>query len=150
MWLATEDLVRAKHDPGALPFFIYNAYRSVVTERFVEEMEDFLRFAALHGSWFFLPEFGTYNHLTECPRGLMPGAGIPSGGAAPDHALECLVVAEANVDPHVFAAEGALVQEQILTGEWIPLGSCSTPGCANLRVPARSHCVVHGEDGERA
>lgn len=142
-WLACETLVRRKHDPRELPH-IYSAYRSVVTEHFLEEMEAFLGDAAEHGSWYFLPEFETYNHFTVLPLGINPGAGILAGQEEPDHALDCLVVAEANEDPHVFAVELQMAEDWIQAGEWIPLQRCSYEPCSNRRVPDERACVLHG------
>ncbi|MBW2712755.1 MAG: hypothetical protein JRC77_03305 [Deltaproteobacteria bacterium] len=142
-WLACETLVRRKHDPRSLPH-IYSAYRSVVTEHFLEEMDSFLAYSAQHGSWYYLPEFETYNHFTVLPLGLNPGAGIPAGQEDPDHALDCLVVAEANEDPHVFAVELQMADDWIEAGEWIPLENCGDDGCGNLRVPGERACVFHG------
>jgi hypothetical protein len=142
-WLACETLVRRKHDPRALPH-IYSAYRSVVTEHFLEEMEAFLAYAAEYGSWYFLPEFETYNHFTVLPLGLNPGAGIPAGQEEPDHALDCLVVAEANEDPHVFTVELQMAEDWIQAGEWIPLEGCGYEACLNRCVPGERACVLHG------
>jgi hypothetical protein len=145
-WAATPRLVREKHDPRAVAL-PSDRYRSVITPRARDELRDLLEHAARHGRWFYDRDYAMWVHVTHLPLGRVPGVGIRAGEGAPDHALDCLFIAEAD-DPeeaHVFAADGLRHEAQIRSGVFEPLGGCGSPGCDNLASPARGRCRLHLE-----
>jgi hypothetical protein len=141
-WRAAPGLVSEKHDPAHLgeP---QPGYRSVLTPHFIEHIDRFLDHAARHGRWFFDRHYELWIHYTPTPLGRAPGVGVRRGRPSPDHALDSLLIADAETAPHVFAVDRARTEEQIRQGEFIPLALCATPGCDNLRDPAASVCAAH-------
>ena len=146
-WLATRNLIRAKHDPSAAPGAL-DSYRSIVTPRLKTELSDVLHDAAARGSWFWDRDYRMWVHVTERPLGRAPGVGIPAGREEPDHALDCLFIAEADSaeEAHVFAADSTRHAAQIRAGVFEPLGACEDPDCRNLRWPGRPGCADHARE----
>ena len=70
----------------------------------------------------------------------------PAGRDEPDHALDCLFIAEADSsdEAHVFAADAERHQAQIRAGVFEPLGECERADCRNLRRPGQESCEGHG------
>ncbi len=71
----------------------------------------------------------------------------------PDHALDSLLVAEADsaIEAHAFATSKKQFEAQIDAGEFVPLPLCCVPTCPNLCAPARRGCILHpGEHSEPA
>ncbi len=143
-WLSTPDLIREKHDPRALRAR-QDRYRSVVTPRVVEDVRAVLEFAARTGSWFHDSDYGMLVHLTPLPLGRAPGVGIPAGRRDPEHALDCLFIAEADSqqNAHIFAVDGDRHEAQVRAGVFEPLGECDRGDCGNLALPVLSCCVDH-------
>ena len=143
-WLSTPNLVREKHDPGALGDR-QREYRSVVTPRVIEDLRAVLEFAAAAGSWFHDTDYGMRVHLTPLPLGRSPGVGIPAGRRDPEHALDCLFIAEADSreSAHVFAVDGSRHAAQVRAGLFEPLGACDHRGCENLALPVVPSCAEH-------
>lgn len=148
-WLETPGLIRAKHDPAATTPF--ERYRSIVTPRLVDDLPEVLGDAARRGCWFWDRDYGMWVHVTLRPLGRAPGVGIPAGRAEPDHALDCLFIAEADsrVEAHLFAADSVRHAAQVRAGVFEPLGACAAPGCRNLRRPGRDHCGAHDPAADR-
>jgi hypothetical protein len=144
-WFATPELVREKHDPVAQATRL-ETYRSLITPRLKAEIVEVLRDAALRGSWFWDRDYAMWVHVTERPLGRAPGVGIPAGREEPEHALDCLFIAEADSvsGAHVFAADAERHAAQIRAGVFEPLGECATAGCQNLRAPGAAQCGAHG------
>jgi hypothetical protein len=143
-WLATPNLIREKHDPGELGTRS-TEYRSVVTSRLIDDLALVLIDAATNGAWFYDTHYRMLVHVTPTPLGRAPGAGIPAGQREPDHALDCLFIAEADSaeQSHVFAVDGARHQAQVRAGAFEPLGGCDASACVNLEIPLRSRCSAH-------
>jgi hypothetical protein len=146
-WLTTENFIRPKHDPAELPGRS-ERYRSVLTHDFIARRRSYLEHAAAHGTWYYDTFYEIYVHLTPSPLGRSPGVGIPAGSTMPDHALDSLLIVEANSarEAHAFAVDGARHAAQVKAGEFEELGVCPFPTCENLPVPGRSHCVNHDTD----
>lgn len=147
-WLATPRLLRPKHDPDALPE-ARDRYRSILTPRTKQELSQTLDDAARRGRWYWDRDYGFWVHVTRQPLGRAPGVGIPAGRSEPDHALDCLFIAEADSteEAHVFAADDARHEAQVRAGVFEPLGGCPQSGCDNLRGPGRDACAVHADSG---
>ena len=143
-WLATERLVREKHDPAANANRL-DSYRSILTPRTKADLGEVLNHAARHGRWYRDLDYGMWVHVTQEPLGRVPGVGIPAGRESAEHALDCLFIAEAASpeEAHVFAADAQRHDAQVLAGIFVPLGGCERPDCENLAVPGDSHCVAH-------
>ena len=143
-WLSTPDLIREKHDPRALGAR-QDRYRSVVTPRVVEDVRAVLEFAARTGSWFHDTDYGMLVHFTPLPLGRAPGVGIPAGRRDPEHALDCLLIAEADSQQtaHIFAVDRDRHEAQVRAGIFEPLGECNRADCENLALPVLSTCVEH-------
>jgi hypothetical protein len=144
LWLATEHFIRPKHDPRELPLAL-EGYRSVLSPDFARRPEPYLADAARRGAWYFDHHYEMYVHVTYEPLGLAPGSGIPAGLTSPEHALDSLIIAEAN-DPkeaHGFAVNRAQFESQIAAGEFRALAICHEEACPNLCVPGRERCVGH-------
>jgi hypothetical protein len=143
-WAATPRLVRDKHDPAASGQRL-DTYRSVITPRAKSELRDVLDHAAHNGRWFYDRDYGMWVHVSRLPLGRVPGVGIPAGRDEPDHALDCLFIAEADnsVEAHVFAADGERHEAQVRAGVFEPLRGCSAAGCDNLVVPTGTRCRAH-------
>jgi hypothetical protein len=146
--MATEHFIRPKHDPAELPGRS-DRYRSVLTQDFITQRRSYLEHAAAHGTWYYDTFYEMYVHLTPSPLGRAPGVGIPPGKPMPEHALDALLIVEANSasEAHAFAVDSARHAAQVTAGEFEELGSCPVPGCDNLAVPGATHCVNH-ETGE--
>lgn len=146
-WMATEHFIRPKHDPAELPGSS-ERYRSILTQDFVAERRVYLEHAASHGTWYYDTFYEMYVHFTPSPLGRSPGVGVPAGKPMPEHALDSLLIVEANSasEAHAFAVEAARHAAQVEAGEFEALGSCPAPGCDNLAVPGRAHCVNHETD----
>jgi hypothetical protein len=144
-WLAVPNLVRPKHDPGAAAEAL-DSYRSIITPHMKTMLSEVLTDAAARGRWFWDRDYQMWVHVTERPLGRAPGVGIPAGREEADHALDCLFIAEADsaVEAHVFAVDGERHEAQIRAGVFEPLGTCSHPGCENLRRPGQARCALHG------
>lgn len=143
-WLETPNLIREKHDPEARAD-PHATYRSVVTPWLVTHLAAVLEFAAAHGSWFYDTGYQMLVHLTERPLGRAPGVGILAGRPEPDHALDCLLIAEAGSreSAHVFAVDGERHAAQVRAGLFRPLRECVIAACAHLAVPSGECCVTH-------
>ena len=143
-WLETPNLVRPKHDPSAATSRL-DTYRSLVTPRLKTDLREVLQDAAARGRWFRDMDYGMWVHVTVRPLGRAPGVGVLAGRTEPDHALDCLFIAEADsaVEAHVFAADGARHEAQVRAGVFEPLGGCDTPGCENFRAPGHPDCDAH-------
>ena len=143
-WLSTPNLVREKHDPRALGERL-EQYRSVVTPGLIEDLRAVLEFAAAAGSWYHDMDYGMLVHLTPLPLGRAPGVGIPAGRREPEHALDCLLIAEADSqqNAHVFAVDGSRHAAQVRAGVFEPVGACDRGRCDNLALPVQSSCVEH-------
>ena len=143
-WLATERLIRDKHDPAAAANRL-DTYRSIITPRTRAEIDKVLDHAAREGSWYWDRDYGMWVHVTRQPLGRAPGVGIPAGQDGADHALDCLFIAEADSaeEAHVFAADGQRHEAQIRAGVFIPLGRCDLPDCENLASPGSPRCWTH-------
>ena len=143
-WLATERLVRDKHDPSAPPSRL-ETYRSILTPRTKAELGEVLHYAAQHGSWYQDLDYGMWVHVTPEPLGRLPGVGIPAGKQAAEHALDCLFIAEADSpdEAHVFAVAGQRHEDQVRAGVFVPLGECGQAECENLLLPGFSRCAAH-------
>ncbi len=146
-WMATERFVRPKHDPAELPGRS-DRYRSVLTQDFVAQRRSYLEYAATHGTWYYDTFYEMYVHLTPSPLGRSPGVGIPPGEPMPAHALDALLVVEADSESeaHAFAVDTEHHAAQVKAGEFEALPGCPAPGCDNLAVPGGSHCVNHAAD----
>lgn len=146
-WLATPNLVREKHDPrhGGDP---HPEYRSIVTARFVADLSRVLAVAAAEGTWFRDTGYGMLVHVTPLPLGRAPGVGIPAGRRSPEHALDCLFIAEADSaeQAHVFAVDGERHQSQVRAGVFEPLGGCGQQECRNLALPTHPTCLLHADE----
>jgi hypothetical protein len=145
-WLATPELVRPKHDPAAATSRL-DTYRSLVTPRLKSDLREVLRDAAVRGRWFLDRDYRMWVHVTSRPLGRAPGVGVPAGSTEPEHALDCLFIAEADSadHAHVFAADGERHEAQVRARLFEPLGVCSSSGCENLRSPGRADCDAHRE-----
>ncbi len=142
-WLRAEDFIRPKHDPRALPL-TWDAYRSVLSPAFVEDPRPHLEHAAQNGTWYHDTHYDMYVHFTAEPLGLSPGAGIPKGKKSPEHALDSLLIAEANSpEAHAFAVDRRTLEAQLRAGEFIALASCAEKKCENLQLPGSERCVAH-------
>jgi hypothetical protein len=143
-WLATEHFIRPKHDPAELPSRS-ERYRSVLTQDFVAQRRSYLEHAATHGTWYYDTFYEMYVHFTPNPLGRAPGVGIPPGKTMPEHALDSLLIVEANSasEAHAFAVEAARHASQVRAGEFEALARCPAPDCGNLGVPGSSQCVNH-------
>ncbi len=143
-WLETPNLIREKHDPNAQRDR-HATYRSVVTPWLVTQLASVLEFAALRGAWFFDTGYQMFVHLTERPLGRAPGVGILPGRPDPDHALDCLLIAEADSceSAHVFAVDGERHAAQVRAGVFRPLGECVVAACSHLATPSGEYCVIH-------
>jgi len=86
-----------------------------------------------------------YVHYSHEPLGLSPGSGIPEGQTMPDHALDALLIAEADSDleAHAFATSKKQFEAQVEAGEFAPLPGCPEAGCQNICVPGCDRCIVH-------
>ncbi|MBW2274590.1 MAG: hypothetical protein JRG96_15080 [Deltaproteobacteria bacterium] len=143
-WMATERFVRPKHDPAELPGRS-ERYRSVLTQDFVARQHSYLEYAATHGTWYYDTFYEMYVHLTPSPLGRSPGVGIPPGKVMPEHALDSLLIVEADSasEAHAFAVDATQHAAQVQAGEFEELNGCAAPGCDNLSVPGGAHCVTH-------
>ncbi len=148
-WLATPELIRPKHDPRLLPQR-WASYRSVVSPDFASNPAPYLDYAARHGHWFWDRYYDMYIHFTHEPLERAGGSGIPMGETMPDHALDSLLIAEADSleQAHVFAVAHEHFRAQIRAGEFVALARCSEASCDNLRIQARTHCVIHRRSSE--
>jgi len=135
--------VSAKHDP-ARAGEPHPGYRSVLTPHFVQNLTRFLEYAARNGRWYFDRHYALWVHYPPTPLDRVPGVGFRRGAREPDHALDSMLIADADDAPHVVAVDRARPETQIRQGELIPLTLCSTPGCDNLRDPAGTLCAGHG------
>ena len=145
-WLATESFVRPKHDPRLLPL-AWESYRSVLTPNVANDPRATLEDAARNGTWYRDNHYDMFVHMTVQPLGMHPGSGIPEGKTTPEHALDSLLIAEANspIEAHAFAVSREQFEEQVRAGEFEALKPCVGGGCNFLAVPGESRCVVHAE-----
>lgn len=141
-WAAKPDFVRAKHDPSMLPSGSPE-YRSVLTEDVIVRKSEFLEYAAASGDWFFSKPHNKFCHFTPDPLGVIPGSGLKPGAPWPDHALDGLLIADANRNSHAYAADQVAFRAGVRTGRLQPLGRCGALGCQNLAVPGESRCTLH-------
>jgi hypothetical protein len=141
-WSAREDFITPKHHPDGLRSAT-DSYRSVVTQRFVDAKDRFIAYAARHGRWYFDTHYQHYVHFTPEPLGQVPGVGVPAGSTMPEHALDSMMIADANRDAHVFAVKREIAEAQIRVGEFVELEPCVQPGCDKLRLPELDVCAVH-------
>jgi hypothetical protein len=141
-WAAKPDLVRTHHDPAVLPSG-YPGYRSVLTEDVIARKQDFLEYAAASGDWFYHTEHKKYCHFTPDPLGVIPGSGIKRGDVWPDHALDGLLIADADQDAHAYATDQVVFRRGVASGQLLPLGTCDELGCKNLAVPGHTRCALH-------
>ncbi len=143
-WLATESFVREKHDPRLLPM-AWEGYRSVLNPNLVASPRPYLEYAAEHGRWYRDVFYEMYIHMTTEPLGVQPGSGIPEGRKQPEHALDSLLIVEANskTQAHAFAVAREQFEAQIRAGEFVPLEPCFHAGCDGLRVPGQENCAQH-------
>jgi hypothetical protein len=150
--LHCETFIRPKHDPRKLPLR-WEGYRSVLSPALVAKPRRHLEDAAFRGDWFFDIHYEMNVHFTFEPLGRSPGSGIPEGQSMPEHALDSLLIAEANspVEAHAFATSKKQFDAQIEAGEFVPFPRCSEAGCPNIRLPGRQCCIDHDSpDGEAA
>jgi hypothetical protein len=112
----------------------------------------FLVDAATRGHWFHDAYYDMYVHMCFEPLGVQPGAGIPEGAREPEHALDSLLIAEANSkkEAHAFAVSREVFEAQVEAGEFVPLAICERDGCEALRVPATKRCVLHTDASPRS
>ena len=150
-WLATESFVRPKHDPRLLPL-AWDGYRSVLTPNLVSDPRPHLKFAAQYGTWYRDNHYDMFVHMTFQPVGVHPGSGIPEGKTTPEHALDSLLIAEANspVEAHAFAVSREQFEAQVRAGEFKALGNCGEASCENLESPGANRCVAHLESAGEA
>lgn len=143
-WLATDSFVREKHDPRLLPM-LWDGYRSVLNPNLVASPRRFLEYAAEHGHWYRDTFYEMFVHMTSEPLGTAAGSGIPEGRSLPEHALDSLLIAEADSPEtaHAFAVSRAQFEAQQRAGEFVPLSPCCNEGCDLPCVPRRSHCARH-------
>jgi hypothetical protein len=141
-WLVAPGLVVEKHNPDTYPT-PSDHYRSVMTPDFIENRRSYLEYAAAHGTWYYQTFYETYSHYTCQPLGRSPGVGIPAGELEPDHPLDGLLIADAVVDPHVFAVDPILFLDRIEKGDFVPLAPCAEPGCDNRRQTSGARCALH-------
>jgi len=141
-WESDPNFIAEKHDPGLLPK-AEKSFRSVVTPEFVANLDEFTRYAAFSGQWFHSKRHNKPCHFTETPLGKIPGSGIRPGIATPDHALDGLLIADADNKPHAYAVDSVMFHADIKAGNYIPLSKCSEPGCDNLAFPAKGKCSIH-------
>jgi len=148
-WLESESLIRPKHDPRLLPME-WEGYRSVLNPSLVAKRREHLAFAARHGDWFRDRHYDMYVHFTYQPLGCAAGSGIPRGRSMPEHALDSMLIAEANSasQAHAFAVDREQFEAQIRAGEFEALEVCTEPACANPHVPGRDACAIHAEAAE--
>lgn len=141
-WRGLAGFVAPKHDPRAesdpLP-----GYRSILTPRFVAELDAFIDHAAQHGRWYLDAHYGQYVHFTPEPLGHVVGVGVPAGAAQPEHALDSMLVADAAGDAHVFAVARDVFEAQVQAGEFAPLAACQGSDCALPHLPGEAHCAHH-------
>ena len=143
-WLRCERFVRPKHDPRKLPLR-WESYRSVLSPSFVAEPAPHLEDAALRGHWFFDVHYEMYVHFTQEPLGRSPGSGIPEGQTMPEHALDSLLIAEADsaVEAHAFATSKKQFDAQIDAGEFVRVPVCAVADCDHICVPGQRSCILH-------
>src|SRR5947207_1838168 len=103
-WAGEANLITEKHDPDLLPK-ADKCFRSVVTPDLVANLEQFTAYAAESGQWFFSNRHKKFCHFTETPLGRIPGSGIQRGAAMPGHALDSLLIADADQEPHAYAVD---------------------------------------------
>jgi hypothetical protein len=141
-WSGQADFITAKHHPDGL-CSATDSYRSVVTQRFVDAKDRFIAYAAQHGRWYFDTHYEHYVHFTPEPLGRVPGVGVPAGSTTPDHALDSMMIADANGAAHVFAVRREVAEAQIRVGEFVELERCELAHCARLRLPDLGTCAFH-------
>jgi hypothetical protein len=139
--LAAPGLISDKHDPRQLPL-VGPSYRSCLSHEVVDNVDAFVEYATVSGSWYYHTGYDTWNHFTPEPLGRIPGSGIHAGDPMPDHALDGLMFADVLADPHVYAVDQVRVRRQVREGELIPLWRCSED-CNNLSIPGEASCVLH-------
>ena len=144
VWLGADEFVRPKHDPRLLPLE-WESYRSVLSPDFVESPRPYLLFAAEQGAWYFDTHYDMQVQFTHKPLGRAPGSGIPAGRSMPEHALDSLLIAEADSaeSAHAFAVSLEQFEAQIRSGEFRPLEVCLTHLCDQLQRPGSSRCEDH-------
>ena len=139
--VAAPNLISDKHDPRLLPL-VGPSYRSCLSHEFVYNVDEFVKYATVNGSWFYNTAHDTWNHFTPEPLGRIPGSGIHAGDPTPDHALDGLLFANVLADPHAYAVDQVRVRQQVLEDELVPLQRCHGD-CNNLCIPGEAACVVH-------
>jgi hypothetical protein len=151
LWLKARDFVRPKHDPRVLPL-VWEGYRSVLNPNLVADPRPTLEFAARNGRWYRDRHYEMFVHFTHEPLGCSPGSGIPMGQSVPEHALDSLLIAEANsaLEAHAFAVDFDQFEAQVRAGEFEPVGACDESGCDRLCVPGLSRCITHTTQAQPA
>ena len=114
----------------------------MVTPEFVTNLSEFTNYAAASGQWFYSNKHQKYCHFTETPLGTIPGSGVKTGSNMPDYALDGLLIADADQNPHAYAIDSVRFHAEIGVGEYIPLPKCSESGCDNLALPKQTKCQL--------
>jgi hypothetical protein len=145
-WVNTPGFVKKKHDPYQLPFPM-PCFRSVLSPEVVDNLQDFLGSAAKMGTWYYSHKHQKYCHVTAVPCYLIPGSAIPEGDPLPDGALDGLMIANANSDPHAYCVDIAEFQAEVAAGEYQILPHCSQRDCSNIAKPGSDKCWQHQNPG---
>lgn len=143
-WLACPNLITAKHAPGNATE-AHDGYRSFVADEVVRNLRAFLADAVERGTWYYHAEHEKYNHVTRLPLQQKPGSGVRSGNLQPDRRLDDFVVADADLDPHIFVDDQNETRRKLGAGIYVALAVCSRTKCDNLSQPGSPKCVLHAE-----
>jgi hypothetical protein len=141
-WTNEPKFIAEKHDPASLPK-AEPRFRSVVTPSLVEDLSKFTKYAAESGEWFFSKTHQKYCHFTKTPLNEIPGSGILKGDPMPNHALDSLLIADADKNPHAYAVDSESFRADVMAERFIPLPKCSEPECENLAVLNELKCQIH-------
>ena len=141
-WKSTAEFIKKKHDPKFLPK-AEPSYRSVLSWEFVHNIDEFTEYAACSGTWYFSKRHWKFCHFTDTSMFDIPGSGTRAGDPMPDHALDGLLVADADANAHAYAVEIKGFKSEIASGDYIPLAKCNHPGCDNLVCPGKNECILH-------
>lgn len=143
-WMNAPNFIRQKHDPHYLPSSS-PMYRSVLTTDVVDNLQEFVDYAANSGTCYYNNKHDKYLYFVGDPLGVIPGSAILPNESMPRYALDGLLIADPFSHPHAYAASQVDFRATIVTGESSPISKCSVSGCDNLREPYKDKCIRHRE-----
>ena len=141
-WENASGFIKPKHNPTLLPWPLPKK-RSVVTYDFIIDKSLYINTIANDGDIYFDTYYNNFSSVLNQPLGMTAGSGIPPNFPMPTYPLDSQIVVDIFNNPHVYAENITIIDQEIAQGRLIPSGICDVPGCFNLTIPGTNKCGIH-------